>query len=199
MPSPRAPTGRSTRPSRKAATASSDTAPGSPRGRSQRELPELADEFVAEARVPLLSHPPETALLVDRARRGEIRLRPEHELAVALGARKGDAFFDQPPAEPAAARRGLDDQQAQLGGRSRLLDDEHRADALAAALGDPAALARRIEVLDEPGDDPGHQRLEALVPAVFLGVERAVPLHHPAQVAGTMFAQQDLRIFFFST
>src|SRR5439155_290127 len=74
-----------------------------------------------------------------------------------------------------------------------------RADALAAALGDPAALARRIEVLDEPGDDPGHQRLEALVPAVFLGVERAVPLHHPAQVAGTMFAQQDLRIFFFST
>src|SRR3989449_7624508 len=109
------------------------------------------------------------------------------------------AFLDQPPAEAAATRPGFDDQQPQLGGRSRLLDDEHRADALAVHLGDPAALERGIEVLDEPGDDPGHQRLEALVPAVFLCVERAVPLHYPAQVAGTMLAQQDLRLFFFSS
>src|SRR5439155_26087059 len=122
-----------------------------------------------------------------------------HGPAVSLGTRYVYSFHGQPPADPASARLGLDDQQAQLCGRSRLLDDEHRADALATAFCDPAALARRIEVLDEPGDDPGHQRLEALVPAVFLGVERAVPLHHPAQVAGTMLAQQDLRRLFFST
>src|SRR5204863_28496 len=141
------PTARSTRPSRKAATAWSDTARSSP-GRSQRELPELADESVAEARVPLLSHSPESAPPVERARRGEIRLRPQREPAVALGARKADAFLDQPPAEPAAARLRLDDQEPQLRHGLRVLHHEHRADALAVELGDPAGLAFRIAELD---------------------------------------------------
>ena len=49
-----------------------------------------------------------------------------------------------------------------------ILDHEHAAHRLAVHLGDPAALALRIEVIEEIRHDPGHQRLEALVPAVLL-------------------------------
>ncbi|MNC88593.1 hypothetical protein D3C83_44240 [compost metagenome] len=61
------------------------------------------------------------------------------------------------------------------------------------AFRDPAALAPAIEVPDEIRDDPRHQRLEALVVAVLGPVQFAVPLHHPAHVAGAMPAQTHMR------
>ena len=39
--------------------------------------------------------------------------------------------------------------------------------------------------------DLGDQRLEADVPAIFLRVERAVPRHDPADVAGAVASQQE--------
>src|SRR5205823_9305149 len=63
-------------------------------------------------------------------------------------------------------------------------DEEDRADDFALALGDPATLALGVVAFDEPGDDLGDQRLKPRVPAVFPGVQYAVAMYHPAQVAG---------------
>jgi hypothetical protein len=41
----------------------------------------------------------------------------------------------------------------------------------------------RVPAVGEVGDDPRHQRLEPVVPAVFAGVERPVAVQHPAEVA----------------
>ena len=87
---------------------------------------------------------------------------------------------------PEAARRRLDEQQAKLRDRLRFGNDEDRADDLSVALGDPAALALRIEVVDEVGDDARDEGLEAFVPAVLLGVEHAVAMDDPAHVAGAV-------------
>ena len=48
----------------------------------------------------------------------------------------------------------------------------------------------RVEALDEVGADARDQRLEARVPAVLVGVEAAVALDDPADVAGLRRPQQ---------
>ena len=124
---------------------------------------------------------------------------PEDDPAVAAGAGEALAFVDQAGADAEAARRRLDQQHAQLRRAfdDRLLrrlvarlDEEDAADVAAVALGDPAGFARRIEAVDEVGGDPRHQRLEAPVPAVLAGIERAVAADHPADVAVLRRAQQ---------
>jgi len=81
-----------------------------------------------------------------------------------------------------AARGRLDEEEPQLGDGPRLLDDEHRADVLSAALGDPAAFVLRIKIADEPRGDFRHQGLERHVPGVLLRVERAVARNNPSDV-----------------
>jgi hypothetical protein len=56
-------------------------------------------------------------------------------------------------------------------------------DDLAVPFGDPAAFPCGVEGLDEFGDDLRHQRLEPLVPAIVLRIERAVTVDDPAHVA----------------
>ena len=85
----------------------------------------------------------EAARLVDGACRLQVAVGPQHHLAIALGAREGDALVGQPPAQAQAARLGREDQQAQLGDGGRLAHHEHRADPLAVDLGDPALLPGR--------------------------------------------------------
>ncbi len=70
-------------------------------------------------------------------------------------------------------------------------DKKDRAHRLAADLGDPAMLARRVVRPDELRRDLGGQRLEADVPAIFLRIQRAVARNHPADVAGAMASQQE--------
>src|SRR5215207_8272816 len=88
----------------------------------------------------------------------------------------------------------LDIEEAQFPDLLRFLHEEHRTDDPAVSLGDPAALARRLEVPDEGGADLGDERLEAFVPAVFLVVEQGLPVDDPAHVAGLVAAQHDLRL-----
>src|SRR5262245_48102351 len=150
---------------------------------SQLELPGFTHEIVPEAVVRLLVHQAKPGLLVDLPGGEQDAVGPERELAVAALPREPDALGHEPGADAEAAGAGLDQQQAQPGDGLRPPDHEHRADGLGVLLRDPAALPLRLVVLDELGHDGGHQRLEALVPSVFLGVERAVPAHHPAHVA----------------
>src|SRR5437660_682879 len=155
----------------------------------QAELPGLRDQVVAEALVRLLLEQPKADAGVDVARRQQIALRPQPHLAVTGGTREADALVHQTAADAQPARLRLDQEQAQLADRLCRLDQKDASHTLAMALGDPAPLALGVEVIDESGDDAGHERLEVLVPAVLLGVQRAVPLDHPAHVAGAWLTQ----------
>ena len=75
-------------------------------------------------------------------------------------------------------------------GRKRS-DDEHGSHDQAVALGDPAPLALRLEVVDEIRDDTRNECLEPLVVAVFLLIQLAVAMDDPPHVAGAMRSQRE--------
>src|SRR2546430_5562608 len=97
----------------------------------------------------LLADKLEPGALVDAARRGQNALRPQGHGRIACGFCEAQAFLDQARAELQSSGPRIDDQQAELCDLVVLSDHEGRADALAVELGDPAALAARIEVFDE--------------------------------------------------
>ncbi len=99
------------------------------------------------------------------------------------------ALCDELLAYAQAPGAGFHQEQPQPGGRVGSPHEEDRADDFAIQLSDPAALAFRIIRLDETCHDLGNQSLEALVPTIFLRVQHAVAVHHPAQVAGLVRAQ----------
>ena len=112
---------------------------------SEHEPPGLRDLPRAEhLGRPLRRDQLEAAALVDAAGGLELALRPERQLAVADGAGEADALLDQLRADLQAARRGVDDQEAQLCDAVARVDAEDRADGLAVEGRDPAALARRV-------------------------------------------------------
>ena len=84
-------------------------------------------------------------------------------------------------AEP--ARRPFDVQQPQFRHGVGILDDHDRTDAGSVAFGDPAPFTGGIEVLEDLRHDFGRERFVFGRPAVFLGVERALPRNDPAHVA----------------
>jgi hypothetical protein len=92
-----------------------------------------------------------------------------------------------------APRARLNQQEAQFRHLVAALHQEHRADRRTIDLGDPAALARGIEVAQKLRDDPGDQRLEGRAPAILLGIARGVARQHPAHVADPVRAQHDRR------
>ena len=155
------------------------------------ELPGFADQGVAEADVRLARDEAIAGLRVDAARRQQHAVGPQDDAPVAGGAGEALALVDEARADAEAARRRLDQQQAQLrravdDGAAAVvarLDEEDAADVDAVALGDPARFALGVEAVDEVGGDPRDQRFEADVPAVFGGVEAAVTIDRPADVA----------------
>lgn len=159
----------------------------------QAQAPGLAEEFRAEFVVWFGLDDFEADGRVDPPCGGEDAVRPQHDLAVAGLPRKADAFLDKPAADPEPARLRLDDQHAQPGDRVAFLDDKHRADPHAILLGDPALVARRVEVAQEPGDDFGDIGFHLVIETVFLRIERAVAIDDPAHVAGAMRAQDKSR------
>src|SRR5215467_2719714 len=120
---------------------------------AQLQIPGFVDEVLAEAVVFLVMGPPETRILVEPARRGELTVRPQRHLAIARVPREPNALVHQTAADAETARARIDDQQPQPGDRLRFGDHEHRADVGAVFLRDPAPLPRRIEALQEVGDD----------------------------------------------
>src|SRR5438132_6042870 len=126
----------------------------------------------------------EAGFFVNAAGGVKVALRPQSDFLVAGLASEADTLVNQAFADSQAAGLRFHQQQAQLGNRLCFLNQEYRADNLAFALGDPAALALGIEVLDKVGNDLGDQGFEALVVAILLGIEHAMAMHHPTHVAG---------------
>src|SRR2546425_12102695 len=115
---------------------------------SQRELPRLSGQVVAEAPVPFPMDQAEPGAFVDASRGAQHAVGPQHDLPVARLPREAHALAHEARTDAQPARPRLDQQQAQLGHRRRLLDEEHGADDLAVLLCDPGALPLRVVVLD---------------------------------------------------
>lgn len=135
-------------------------------GRSEPQVPGLADELVAEAVVWLVVDEPESRSLAEVASGVKDVAGPEGNPFVAGRSGEADALVDRPRANAQPTGGRLDQQHAEPGDRLRLPDKKHRADHLAIALGDPAALPLRIVRLDEGSQDAGDEGFEPLVPAV---------------------------------
>src|ERR1043165_29497 len=103
----------------------------------------------------LLADQLESGALIDAARGREDTLRPQGHRRIAGLLGEAQALVDPPLAKPEPARLRSDDEEAQRGERVGLAHHERRADRRAVELGDPTALARRIEFLDELGGDLG--------------------------------------------
>ena len=144
-----------------------------------------------KVRMRLAGDEPKAGALVDVPRRDQDALRPQRHPAIAGRAGEADAFLGQPRADAEPARLGVDDQQPQLGDLVGRAHHEHRADRLAVDLGDPAVLAGGIEILQEGGDDLGHEAPRTRCPS-RIPRRRALPcrLDHPAHVAGPVRPQE---------
>ena len=82
---------------------------------------------------------------------------------------------------PLPARERLDMQEPQARHLVIFAYDEDRAGGRAVQFGDPALLAGTAF---EFSHDVGDQCLIGRVPAIFLGIENGLAVHHPAQIAG---------------
>ena len=125
----------------------------------------------------------EAGSLVDPPGVGEYVVGPQRDAGVPAPAGEPEHLLHQPGADPEAPGPRLHEQHPQLGRAVVLPHAEHAARRSAVDLGDPGSLATEVPVVYVIGDDPGHERLERLVPAELLRVQRPVPLHHPAHVA----------------
>src|SRR5437867_12839555 len=66
---------------------------------SEREIPGLTDEILAEALVAVLGDEPEAGVFVETPRGAEHAVRPERDFPVARAPGEPDAFTDQPAAD----------------------------------------------------------------------------------------------------
>src|SRR5439155_19126116 len=97
---------------------------------------------------------------------------------------EADALIDEPLADAQPARRWFHEQEPQLRDSRGLANQKDGPDDLAIFFGDPAALALRIIVLEEFGNDLGDQRLEPLVPSELVRVQGGMAVDHPPHVSG---------------
>src|SRR5690348_7741347 len=116
---------------------------------SELQFPCLTDEIMAEAMVWLLSHQHEAGFLVQASRLHEHIICPEHDLGVAATTREADTFGNEAGAYPQASRLWLDEEEPQLRYRFAGLHQKDGPDDFAVHLGDPAAFALGVEVVDE--------------------------------------------------
>src|SRR5258707_9442056 len=147
----------------------------------------------AKTMVLLFAHASKAGALINSARGEQDALGPERDRCIARLSCEMEALLGERAPDAKASRLFLHQQQAQFRGLVGRLDQKHRADRLAADLGDPAVFARRVVRPDELRSDLGGERFKANVPAIFLGIYRAVPGNDPADVAGPMASQQEAR------
>src|SRR5258706_15437832 len=87
--------------------------------------------------------------LINSARGEEDALGPERDRCIAGLSREMDALLGERAPDAKPSRLFLHQQQAQFRGLLRRLDQKHRADRLAAHVGNPAVLAGRGVLSDE--------------------------------------------------
>ena len=150
----------------------------------QIELVGLTDELDAEAVVWLLLDQVEAVAEVDTASSGERMIGPQLHTPVARRFGKLERRAHQARADVSTAGARVDEQDPQPG--CLWIVAAHAEDAagsLAAELGDPGRVVFIAGFACVVGHDPGHERLEAGIPAELGGVHLTVGHHHPAEIA----------------
>jgi hypothetical protein len=117
---------------------------------------------------------------------------PQSQFGIAPGFGKSNALLGQAPSQAGAAHLGLHVQQAQLRLGVRDLDHKRRTHHSALTLGDPGVFFFRVKFFHKLRGDLGHQGLEGAIPAVFLGIQHALPMRHPANVTHLQAAQNNV-------
>ena len=151
------------------------------------ELVGLPGQVDPEAVVGLLRDQHKAALEVEVASGDQRMVGPQPYAGVSGAAREREALVDQPPAEVVAAPIGMDEQDPKQR-RALVLGIGHAEDAPhppSVELGDPGGLEARVTAGGVVGHDPGHECLEARVPAELARVDLAVGHHDPPEVAGS--------------
>lgn len=143
--------------------------------------------------VPLFRNQPETLRDIDRAGGMEDVVGPEHHPPIASIAGEIDGIAHQRLAQPQPLRTLLDQHEPELRGRFVLFDDEGGAGRGPFQFGDETALAAGLEVAQEFGGNLGNERLEALIPAIFFGIEPPMSRDHPADIARPVLADHGTR------
>ncbi len=113
---------------------------------------------------------------------------PQRHAPVSERAGVDHAGVDEAAADAMATHVRLDVEQAKLGHGLRFAGEEDGADDAAFGLGDPGAFPRRVALLHEVGGHARHEDLERRIEPVFLGIQRAVAVDDPADVAGAQIA-----------
>ena len=159
---------------------------------SQRELPALAGHAARQERLAGdAGGAAKPVGGVQRARSGEVAGRVEHDAAITAAPRMVDHAADQAPAEPAAARIRLDEQEPQLRGRIRQPLARDRSDEPAAELGDEDPVARRREAGREVGECLDDVALEHRRIAELGNIELAVARDDVADLSRPRRADRD--------
>ena len=144
-----------------------------------------------EAVVRLLMHQAETGCVVNVPGGTQNAVGPQRDLPIADLSCESYAFAHQAAADSLPAHLRLDQQQTESRDCLRLFHQEDRANDLAALLCDPATVSVGVKALNELCDDAGNQRLKALVPPIFLGIQHPVAMNNPTEVAGLVGPGRD--------
>src|SRR5262245_11051597 len=145
-----------------------------------------------EAVVWLAAVAPKAGALIDSPRRHQNIVGPQGDSPIADTPGESQTLVDEPGSDTGSARGRLHDQQPQLRGVLCLSGGaEHATHPLTVQLGDPRCLALAVAAFGEVGDDARDEGLERRVPAILRRVPVAMPLDHPAQVAGRGRAKKE--------
>jgi hypothetical protein len=125
---------------------------------------------------------PESGRFVNLSCRDEDIVRPELDLLVFAESGELDALVNECSAESEAARRWLNEEEAQLGDQIGFANEKNASNSLSLALGYPAPFADRVELLRKLRRYFRDEIPESGIPAVFVGVNLAVSSHDPIEI-----------------
>jgi hypothetical protein len=160
-----------------------------------RLFPSLANQIFAEAVMRLLLDEAKASFLVNSPRGVQNTVRPKSYAFVAGGPSEAHALLYQMASQTETPRRRFDQKQAELRKVIGFVHQKHRANAAAIPFRDPAGFPLRIEVPEELSGNLGDERLEGVVPPVFLCIQNAVPFSHPSHIACPLWPEHEGRGF----
>lgn len=117
-------------------------------------------------------------------------MSPKPYATVSGFTRETDTGFQQTLPQTKSSRFGLNEEKSQFGDlRFARPYAKDRSKSLAAVRGYPASFTRRVMAVREGNQDFGDQKFERPVESVMFGVEFAMPLYQPADIANLKVAK----------
>ena len=156
-------------------------------------LPFLFDKVLPEVVDGFRRQTGKAVARIKRASRAVAFMGPERDAPVTRPARETETGVEQALAKADPPRLRLQQEEPQFRGVGRgSLHAEDGAKTAVARPRDPAAFADGVVMVEEIGEDAGHQRFECRVEPGFLRVKFAMTLDQPARIADAQAVQHHL-------